>query len=100
MIKDCFRNTNEFFSYDIKHNDVVIAKAHSLSIIDKTYIFRGENSDIVEMIIRALDNWEFDMPITKANINLLKDEYQLALINQITEHENIVVTEAVEIEKN
>jgi hypothetical protein len=102
MIKGCFLSDSEFFHYPITFEGQEIAKAHSLSIIEKS----KANNDMAMLILSALDSWELAskkgeiLPISAANINKLNDDVLLAILTQITDHEVMLSKESKEIEKN
>ena len=111
MIKNCLRSEKDFFKYEIKHNDEVIANAHLLSIRDKNDISSMDEDNKAKvnldmLIHRALDSWEFadkdgkPLTLTLVNIKDLADEYYMALVTGITNHEAEVSKEAEGIEKN
>lgn len=112
MIKNCFITDSDFFEYNIKFKDEIIATAHTLSIRDKQKIFKFNaetetpDTDQTLLIKCALDSWQFAdkagkvLPITVDNVANLKQEYFNALAIGIMQHEIDVNTEAKEIEKN
>ena len=112
MIKNCFITDSDFFEYDIKYKDEIIASAHTLSIRDKQKIFKfsaeteAPDTDQALLIKCALDSWQFAdkdgkvLPITLDNVANLKQEYFNVLALAVMEHEIAVNKEAQDIEKN
>jgi hypothetical protein len=111
MIKNCLRSETDFFHYDIKHKDVKIATAHSLSMRDKSVLFKKDEDSVWidsthKMVISALEDWEFadkdgvKLPINTKSLDDLADDYYLALVTGIREHEEAISKEAEGIEKN
>lgn len=120
MISNCLITDSEFYHYEIKDTDGnLIANAHTLTysqnqecaslkaayVDDKLQLTVTSEKDNLK-IKYALDSWQFadkannPLPITLDNIDGLLPKYKALLLRSINDHEDSIVKETKEIEKN
>lgn len=114
--KNCFADHATGFKYPITLNGEKFATARTLTPMAQVAIRRdlgitlrdmAENPEQIDpiaymivMISHALIEWEHDLPITIANVDLLTTDALKEIYNQILEHESAILETAEDNEKN
>ena len=114
--KNCFADHATGFQYPITLNGEKFATARTLTPMAQVAIRRdlgitlrdmAENPEQIDpiaymivMISHALIEWEHDLPITIANVDLLTTDALKEIYNQILEHESAILETAEDNEKN
>ncbi len=113
---NCFIDSSEMYRYEIKWENQVVAKAHTLSAKDKSRIekeamtkkFKNGELELdvdshklrVFTILCALDWWDSDRPINEENISLLPEGMLDYFHSAITKHEEEIQKITEDTEKN